>query len=316
MITNKGTPRELFTGLSAKYQEGRDSLMAKGIGDHYLQVAEVIPSTTKENVYSWLGNFPAMRRWIGDRQLKSLRQDAYRIVNDKFEATIEVPRDDIEDDQLGQYSVKAKGAGINAMRHPNTMVFDQLKRGLTENCYDGQFFFDTDHPLYNRDNTATTVSNFGGGAGEAWFLLDTMQAMKPLIFQKRRDYQFRALYDLESDHVFMRDSYIMGVDARVATGFGFWQMAYASKQPLNQVNLEAAINAMRNFVDEDGTPLGVSPDLLVVGPNLDFAARQTVNAGLVPVQASVTTSGTNFTGGNTNVTQNMIKILSTPWLRP
>ena len=54
--------------------------------------------------------------------------------------------------------------------------------------------------------------------------------IKPVIFQRRRDYDLRRMDMRDDEHVFMRDNYRYGVDARVNAGYGLWQLAYGSKQ--------------------------------------------------------------------------------------
>lgn len=68
------------------------------------QVAAVVPSSTREEGYGWLGQFPRMREWIGDRVVNSLAAQSYKITNRDFEQTISVPRNDIEDDQYGIFA--------------------------------------------------------------------------------------------------------------------------------------------------------------------------------------------------------------------
>ncbi len=105
----------------------------------------VVPSTGKENDYSWLSRFPKMREWIGDKVVKALAAFNYTIRNKDWEATVEVERNDIEDDQIMGYALQAKGAGQSAAELPADIVFALLSKGFTNLCYDGQPFFDTDH---------------------------------------------------------------------------------------------------------------------------------------------------------------------------
>jgi phage major head subunit gpT-like protein len=55
--------------------------------------------------------------------------------------------------------------GQAAVRHPEELVFSLLASGFTTACYDGQFFFDSDHPVTDADGNITMASNTGGGAG-------------------------------------------------------------------------------------------------------------------------------------------------------
>jgi phage major head subunit gpT-like protein len=62
----------------------------------------------------------------------------------------------------------------------------------------------------------------------AWYLVDASRAIKPLIFQERKKPEFTSLIDAKDENVFMRGSYLYGVDNRCNAGFGLWQMAYGS----------------------------------------------------------------------------------------
>lgn len=264
----------LFTGYRSEYQRA----LADTPTD-WQRIATEVPSTSSSNTYGWLGQFPTFREWLGERVLKDMASHAYTITNKKFESSVSVPRDAIEDDQVGVYGPLFQEMGRAAKTHPDELVFALLKAGLTTACFDGQNFFDTDHPLYpNTDGTGTavSVSNYQDGTGPAWYLLDVSRAIKPIIFQNRRNYDLKALTKPEDEAVFMKDEYRYGVDARVNVGFGFWQFAFCSKAPLNADNYAAARAAMKAFKADGGRPLGVNPGLLVVPSSLEGAARKLV----------------------------------------
>ncbi|MEX5343012.1 Mu-like prophage major head subunit gpT family protein [Pseudomonas sp. I2] len=271
------TPQALaafFTSFRSEYQRAFD-----GTPTDWQRIATEVPSTSSSNTYGWLGQFPAFREWVGERVLRDMATHAYTINNKKFESSVSVPRDAMEDDEVGVYGALFQEMGRAAKAHPDELVFAMLKAGLTTACYDGQNFFDTDHPLYpNSDGTgtATSISNYQDGTGPAWYLLDVSRAIKPIIFQKRRNYDLKAMTKVDDEKVFMEDVYRYGVDARVNAGFGLWQFAYCSKAPLNAENYAAARAAMKDFKADGGRPLGVRPGLLVVPSSLEGAARKLV----------------------------------------
>lgn len=237
------------------------------------RIATLVPSTTKTENYGWLSSWPKLREWLGDRQVKSLQAFGYSVTNKKFESSIAVPRDDIEDETYGVFGNLFAEMGYAAATHPDELVFPMLAAGNSTVCYDGQNFFDIDHPV-----GAGVVSNWGGGSGTAWYLLDTSRPLKPLIFQKRRDYELKAMNSLEDESVFMRDEYRYGVDARCNAGYGLWQLAYGSKQSLDETNFEAACLALATMKDDEGRPLGVRGNLLVVPPSLELSAWKLVKS--------------------------------------
>lgn len=250
-----------------------------GVEVTWPKVAMNVPSTTRENDYRWLGKLKGMREWIGDRVVDNVIKDGYKVVNKSFENTVAVDRDDMADDQIGIYNPLVADLGQTAAELPDELVWNLLNDGFTTPCYDGQYFFDTDHPVIGKDGGEESVSNFAGGAGAAWFLLDTTRAIKPLIFQDRQKPQLVARIDMDDDNVFWRKEYVWGVDMRCAAGFGLWQLAYASKQTLNKANYMAARAAMQSMKGDHGRQLRLRPTLLVVPPTLEQAALEVLKAG-------------------------------------
>jgi phage major head subunit gpT-like protein len=298
MIINQTSLDDLFRGFSRAYQNGFAE-----VKPHWQQVATMITSTTRENSYAWLGKFPKLREWIGSRVYETMKTHRYTVVNRKFEGTVEVDADDISDDQVGIYAPLFTEMGRSAAAHPDELVFEMLGQAFETECYDGQPFFDADHPVMDPETRKeVSVSNMQPGGGVPWYLMDTSRALKPLIFQKRRDYRFVRKDDPKtSDRVFDQDKFIYGVDGRGAAGFGFWQMAHASKAELNRDNLRAARRAMMDLKNEAGRPLGVKPNVLVVGSTHGDAARDLILAE-------------RLANGETNTDRNLLQIIEIPFL--
>nr|DAO37968.1 MAG TPA: major capsid protein [Caudoviricetes sp.] len=279
-----------FRGFKTSFQNG-----FAGYKTLYESVATIVPSNTSAEDYGWLGTIPKLREWIGDRVVHGLQAHGYRIVNRKFEVTVAVSRDDIEDDKIGLYGPRLEMMGNSAASHPDEVVFDLIRSGFAAVCYDGQNFFDAEHPV-GKDSNVKSVSNMQAGTGEPWVLVDLSRPLKPFIFQKRRDYAFTSKEDPKSsDRVFMRDEYLYGVDARVNAGFGFWQMAFGSKAPLTPENLRAAYTAMTKFTDDEGRPLGIKPTHIIVGSGNQFTARDILLSEQV--------------NGSTNTNRNLVQII-------
>lgn len=154
MLVNVKNVRQVFVNLKATFQKAFDQTPSD-----WKKIAMVVPSSGKQNDYGWLGRFPKMRKWVGDKVVKALAAFNYSLVNDDFEATVEVERNDIEDDQLLGLATQAGEAGQSAAELPADLVFALLNQGFVLPCYDGQPFFDTDHPV--GINVPHSVSNKG-----------------------------------------------------------------------------------------------------------------------------------------------------------
>ncbi|PKM31736.1 MAG: hypothetical protein CVV07_01080 [Gammaproteobacteria bacterium HGW-Gammaproteobacteria-11] len=296
MIINQTNLRTLYIGFKAAFQTG-----FAGATPDFDQFTLTVPSTTSAEEYGWLGKTTAFREWIGDRVIQNLKLHDYTIKNKTFENTVGVPRENIEDDNLGIFSPMMAQLGQDAAEHPATLVYELLKKGFTDLCYDGQPFFDTDHPVINVAGAEVSVSNSSGGSGTPWFLLDTTRVMKPLILQMRKNYNFVQQDQEKDENVFMRKEYIYGVDARLNVGFGLWQLAHASRQELNAANFGTAYAAMQGMKGDKGKILGIRPKLLVVPPSLREQALEVVKAE-------------RNAAGATNINRDVVDVLVTPWL--
>lgn len=293
----------LLSGLRTGFSKAFQDALAATPTD-WEKVATRVPSSSASNTYGWLGQFPALREWVGDRVLKDMAAQAYQVQNKLYEGTVAVKRTDIEDDNVGVYTPLFSEMGRAAKAHADQLVFGLLAAGETTTCYDGQNFFDTDHPVYpNVDGTgtATLVSNLQAGTGPAWYLLDTSRALKPLIFQERTTPELDALTSTQDEMVFMSDAYRYGIRYRCNAGFGFWQLAYKSKAALDAANFNAAMAAMMQAKADGGRPLGVKPTTLVVPPSLRADAMALIEAQLT-------------TGGASNPNYKAVEVIVSPWL--
>ncbi|PTS85489.1 hypothetical protein DBR00_06850 [Pseudomonas sp. HMWF032] len=295
MIINQQSLRDLFTGYRTAFQNA-----FAGVTPDFNPFVLDVPSTTSQETYPWLGSTTSFREWLGDRVIQNLKLHDYTIKNRTFENTVGVARETIEDDTFGVFGPMMAQLGQDAANHPALLVYEMLAAGFSRVCYDGQFFFDTDHPVVNEAGAEVSVSNFQGGSGAAWYLMDTSRVMKPLILQRRKNYNFISL-DKEGDHnVAMRKEFIYGTDARLNVGYGLWQLAYASKQELTADNFNAAFAAMQGMSGDKGKKLGIKPTMLVVPATLRAKALQIINAEQI--------------NGTTNINRNAVEVLVTPWL--
>jgi phage major head subunit gpT-like protein len=202
MIINAANLANIFINLKTTFNKAFDT--APSIWE---KIAMLVPSGGSENQYNWLSYFPRMRKWVGDKAIKSLEAFKYTIVNDDWEATVEVDRNHIEDDNLGIYAPQAQMAGYSAKQLPDEIVLDLVNSGFTATCYDGQYFFDTDHPV-----AGASVSNKG--------------------------------------------TVVLSCATLAAA----------------QASLGAARTAMKKFKNDEGQPLNITPNVLLVPPALEDVA--------------------------------------------
>lgn len=268
------------------------------------KIAKPIPSSGKSNTYEWLSQFPAFREWVGARLHKVFKENGYNVPNRKFETTVDVKVEDIEDDHIGQYGSLAEGHGQAATDLMNDLVYQAVANGFTALCYDGQYFFDTDHPVAANENgtgAVTNVSNMQAGAGAPWVLLCTKRAAAPFYLQERTKPRFDALTSINNTNVFDLDVVSFGGRWRGEAAYGFWQTAFGSKATLNAVNFEAGFDAMMGFVGDGARKLGLMADTLLVGKSNRTAAEAILTKEYLA-------------GGESNTNYKRVELIVTPWL--
>lgn len=285
MDINRSTLNELYQAFNMSFQRG---LRSRQDQQAHLRIATEVPSTTARNVYPWLGQSPHMREWLDERRIKQLKAHKHAIENRRFEGTVEVERDAIEDDEFGVYGPLFEEMGVSAAEWPARTVFELLKQGETALGYDEVPFFSSSHP----HDELGAVSNLQAGAQPAWYLFDTTRVIKPLIWQIRRRVRMIRKDDEQRDErAFMYAKYLYGVDSRGAAGFALWQLAYKSKATLDATNLQGALQAMRELTNDQGSDLGVNPNLLVVPPALEYPAKELLMAERNAAGATNTLNG-------------------------
>jgi phage major head subunit gpT-like protein len=142
LIINKANLEAVFINLKTIFNKAFDSAPSV-----WQQTTMLVPSGSSQNNYNWLSRFPKMRRWIGEKFIKQFEAFKYAIVNEDWEATVAVDRNDIEDDTLGIYAPMAQEAGFSAKQLPDEIDAELKNGAFTALCYDGQYFYDVDHPV-------------------------------------------------------------------------------------------------------------------------------------------------------------------------
>jgi phage major head subunit gpT-like protein len=160
MLITPANLEKFFDGINMAFQNARMETPT-----FYKEVATEVPSGTARNVYPFLSKIPGLREWVGPRQANNVAARSYELVNKHYEGTIEADRNTLEDDQEGIYTPISGMLGQEVAEHPDRKIAEAIEAGTTALCWDGQFFFDTDHPVDPDNAGAGTQSNKLVGAG-------------------------------------------------------------------------------------------------------------------------------------------------------
>ena len=296
MELNKANVSDFFQTLSSAFDKGVAVAKPQLRG----LVSRDVPSAGDQNKYAWGGLDHSMREWVGDRHVKNPNSHNWAIVNKTYEWTMGVSRETFEDDSYGIYAIRAEDGGYAASVHSEKLIADLLVDSFSTACYDGQYMIDSDHP----DAEGGTQSNIvAGGAGTPWFLVDASKPMRPIIFQPRRDYKFREIAGLDSEHCNKKNELLYGVDARIGAGYGLWQLIAGSLNTLDSTNFNTMRTQMMNLHSDENSDekLGVMPTHLICAPANESAARTLLLAQY-------------GSGGADNIWYNAVKLIVDPRL--
>lgn len=150
---------------------GASTLSSRAIIGRYYQRLEQNPgldwinaatnyftSDQESETYRWLGQVPAMREWIGGRQAKGFRENGITIENKHFEATLELLVRELKRDKTGQVMVRVDELADRTNAHWAKLLSDLIANGESRVCYDGQYFFDTDHAEGDSGSQSNSLS--------------------------------------------------------------------------------------------------------------------------------------------------------------
>jgi phage major head subunit gpT-like protein len=275
VIVNTRNLTLLTTAVTTLFNTARDAYQPR-----WKNIAMYVPAAGVMSLdYVWMRQLKKMRLWIGDRQIDALATSGYRIENKPYENTVAIPRPAIETDQYGVYNPLFADLGQTAAENPDDNLYGLMNNGFTTECHDGQFFFDTDHPVLDADGAEHSVSNFMGGNGAPWFLMCTKKQLKPTVFQERVKPRLVSLDDPTNERVFMKNEFVHGVDCSQGFGYGLWQLCIASRKDLTPANYAEARTAMSTMLGDRNRPLGMQGDTLLVPGNYEEKGRRLLKAG-------------------------------------
>lgn len=131
-------------------------------------------SNQKSEEYVDMGFPPAMREWVGKRAPKTIREETFTITAKKYETSVVIPRDDLvlEKADLVRSHYILPLAQRAGSQHLKKLTTATIEAGESALCYDGQYFFDTDHASassgsQSNDITASASSTTAPTAAEA-----------------------------------------------------------------------------------------------------------------------------------------------------
>lgn len=144
MVITQEVLQGLNTNINVTWQKRFQNAIN---ADVWKTIAMQVDSKNVNEKYAFLGAVPAMRQFKDERVPGSLSGYNYSIDNLKWESTIDVDRDILEDDRTGQIMLWVSGLATKAAQEYTRLMSSTFKLAFSTPAYDGQNFFSTSHAL-------------------------------------------------------------------------------------------------------------------------------------------------------------------------
>lgn len=152
MLLNKSKLAAAFDTAKAAWNNALKSAQAT-----WKEWAGSLTSDTSSESYHWADLLVVIRKWVGPRVIGNAKGQKWVVENEPYEGTFGLDGQDINDDKLGLLKPQTDSLAAAASYHPENILAAVVLAGFSTACYDGQYFFDTDHPSLADDGT--TFSN-------------------------------------------------------------------------------------------------------------------------------------------------------------
>lgn len=134
-------------------------------------IASYETSGSYHNLYPWIGEAPVMQLLRAELEIAGMSDATVEVLNDTYKIGIEVPRNQIHDDQLGATMRRVSQMGAIALNFKNKLIAAAIEAGTTYGSFDGVSLFNDTHPI--RGAQTATQDNLLAGTGTSVTALKT-----------------------------------------------------------------------------------------------------------------------------------------------
>lgn len=113
-------------------------------------IANEMTSDSATETYEGVGNVPAVREWLGGKQVNGLTRQTLTITNKDWESTIGFKVKDLRRDKTGFLRMRIAELMQRAVEHDAKLISDLIEAGAGTTvaaCYDGAALFSDSHSV-------------------------------------------------------------------------------------------------------------------------------------------------------------------------
>jgi phage major head subunit gpT-like protein len=131
----------LEKGLRPIFETAYKATLARPHLQQIRDIMTMLPSNASQEKMAWLGDFPLVQEWIGDRNVGMLNDYDYVIKNKDWIIPVAIHENELADDQMGALAPRVEMMGQAMAQFPMELVAELLINGTTLKAFDGIAFF-------------------------------------------------------------------------------------------------------------------------------------------------------------------------------
>lgn len=118
-----------------------------------------IDSDQDSEQYAWLGQVPQLGEMRGEKKFSQLRDTDWTVRNVEYQGGLAIPKKHVLYDKTGQVQIRVNEMAERSNAHWVKLITTLILNGASTACYDGQYFFDTDHSEGDSGSQSNSVSH-------------------------------------------------------------------------------------------------------------------------------------------------------------
>lgn len=138
-INTVALEKGIKTAFETNYQQ-----MLNGTFSYREDIQALFTETQSEGQsekYGFLGDYPEVREWLGEKDFSHLKDYDYTITNKDWETSITVFKNELRDDRMGIIRPRVDGMTRALVDYKADLIVSLLEDGISDNAYDGNAFF-------------------------------------------------------------------------------------------------------------------------------------------------------------------------------
>jgi len=183
----RGDSNLLLRGIRASFIQSMRDALAETLYQRYCQI---VSSNSASEKFVFAGAFPKPQKWTDERVgAGGLVTFNYELTNERYQLTLEIDGDYLNDDVVGVVLPWMQEAGMSIANYRDEMFNTMREAGKSTACFDGQYFHSASHQMEAETAQSNYIDASSFGAtfeGQEALFHDAMMRLKNFTDSKGR----------------------------------------------------------------------------------------------------------------------------------